>query len=142
MNDALADISVFLVEDNSDDEWITLRVLTKTGLARVTVARDGFEALQMLHGESTDGGRAETGSPDLIILDLRLPKIDGLEVLKRIRSDARTKNCAVLVLTSSEDPHDTEVCAALGVAAFAPKPLKKEDIEKLNLFNCPPSPSR
>lgn len=120
-----------LVEDNCDDEWITLRVLKKTGLNKVTVASDGFEALQLLYGDQSDEG---TGPPDLIILDLRLPKIDGLEVLKRIRSDERTKNCSVLILTSSEDPHDKEVCVALGVTAFFPKPLQEEDILMLNLF--------
>jgi CheY-like chemotaxis protein len=125
----MRDISVLLIEDNGDDEWLALWALKKIGITRVRVARDGCEALSMLHGSE-----GEIMHPDLILLDLRLPKVDGLEVLQRIRDDERTREIAVLVLTSSEDPHDKETCAKLGVTAILSKPLQEQRILQLGLF--------
>src|SRR6185369_3527995 len=133
MKDARRDISVLLIEDNCDDEWFAKWTLKKIGLANVTTARDGYEALLMLHGDDLRSIR-KSCSPDIILLDLRLPKIDGLEVLKRIREDERTKTVTVLILTSSEDPHDKEVCNKLGVTAIFPKPLTEEVLVKLKAF--------
>jgi two-component system response regulator len=133
MKDAMRDISVLLIEDNCDDEWFAKWTLKKIGLANVTTARDGYEALLMLHGDDLRSIR-KSCSPAIILLDLRLPKIDGLEVLRRIRDDERTKTVTVLILTSSEDPHDKEVCKKLGVTAILPKPLAEEVLVKLNLF--------
>jgi CheY-like chemotaxis protein len=132
MKDTMRDISVLLIEDNCDDEWFAKWTLKKIGLNNVTTARDGHEALLKLHGDDRNGIR-ESCSPDIILLDLRLPKIDGLEVLRRIRNDDRTKNSAVIILTSSEDPHDKDVCKKLGVTAFFTKPLTEENLLKLNL---------
>ncbi len=129
----LSDISVLLIEDNCDDEWLARWVMKKIGITDVTIAHDGQEALLMLHGDDPNGIR-KSCSPDIIILDLRLPKIDGLEVLKQIRQVDRTKNSTVIILTSSEDPDDKEVCRKLGVTAFFVKPLSKEALMKLNLF--------
>ncbi len=117
----LENVRVLLVEDNPDDEFLAMWVLRKVGLNRVSVARDGREALDLLYG-------AERGAaviPDLVILDLRLPRIDGIEVLKRIREDARTSNLPVLVLTSSEDAGDKESCRRLGIIDYCYKPLKE-----------------
>ena len=129
----MSNVSVLLVEDNCDDEWFAKWMLKKIGLTNITTARDGYEALLLLHGDKLRSIR-ESCSPEIILLDLRLPKIDGLEVLRRIRDDERTKNITVLILTSSEDPHDNEVCTRLGVTAFFPKPLTEEALVKLNLF--------
>jgi two-component system, response regulator len=128
----MKDISVLLIEDNKDDEWLTLRVLKKIGLNNVTVARDGITALAKLLGDQ-ETGEGVFCAPDLIVLDLRLPKIDGLDVLRKIRADHMTREIDVLVLTSSEDPHDIDVCKQLGVIAFVSKPLDEKKILDLNL---------
>jgi CheY-like chemotaxis protein len=126
-------ISVLLIEDNKDDEWLTLRVLKKTGLENVIVARDGRRALSMLLGNQ-ETEEVASCTPDLIILDLRLPKIDGLDVLRKIRANDLTRETKVVVLTSSEDPHDMDVCQQLGVLAFLSKPLDKKTILNLDLL--------
>lgn len=109
---------ILLVEDNADDEFLARVALKRAGLEQVAVARDGSLALEMLYGDG-EGGPL----PDLIILDLRLPKIDGLQVLQKIREDVRTMTLPVLVLTSSEDPGDKESCRRLGIIDFVTKPL-------------------
>jgi two-component system, response regulator len=133
MGNAIRDIPVLLIEDNRDDEWLARWTLNKIGLTDITIARDGHAALLMLHGDAESGIR-ESCSPDIILLDLRLPKVDGLEVLRRIRNDERTNNITVLILTSSEDPRDKDACKKLGVTAFFNKPLKEEALVKLKLF--------
>ncbi len=113
----MLDMTVLLVEDNRDDEELALWSLKKAGLTKVTVVHDGVEALTMLCG------RPEISLPDILLLDLRLPKIDGLEVLRQLRGNERTKGLKVFALTSSEDPQDKKVCSELGVIAFFSKPL-------------------
>jgi two-component system response regulator len=108
-------LRVLLVEDNSDDEFLAIWALKQAGLEQIAVARDGSEALDMLAGE--------TPLPELIILDLRLPKIDGKEVLRRIRADARFIKIPVLILSSSEDIGDKEFCRRYGCIDFVSKPL-------------------
>ena len=130
-------ISVLLIEDNKDDEWLTLRVLRKLGLHDVTVARDGMTALSLLIGDQKCERRIV---PDLIILDLRLPKIDGLDVLRKIRTDDQIRDTKVLVLTSSEDPHDMDVCKKLGVLEFSSKPLEERTLRGLDLAGMRPLP--
>lgn len=125
----MTDITVLLIEDNRDDEWIALWALKKVGITQVTVARDGSEALSRLFAGQDQA--AATLLPDIIFLDLRLPKVDGLEVLRRIREDGQAMHLSVAVLTSSEDPHDKDTCDRLGVSAFISKPLEKESILKL-----------
>jgi len=122
----MENIRVLLVEDNPDDEYLATWVLKKGGIGLVSVARDGREALDMLYGE----GDGTDLNPDLVILDLRLPKIDGKEVLGRIRGDSRTRNLPVLVLTSSEDSGDRDSCRKLGIIDYCSKPLREEDIRK------------
>ena len=117
----MKDILVLLIEDNKDDEWLALKALEKIGLKNVIVASDGQAALSMLYGnQPSKEGASRT--PGLIILDLKLPKIDGLDVLKRIRTDQLTTDIKVCVLTSSEDPRDKNACKELGVPFFS-KPL-------------------
>lgn len=114
------EIPMLLVEDNADDVELTLWALRETGQTQVTVAWDGMEALKLLKG-----GLAV----ELVLLDLRLPLVDGLEVLARLRSDPALKPIKVVVLTSSENPKDMAACKALGVAAYLSKPLAKADLK-------------
>jgi CheY-like chemotaxis protein len=122
--------AVFLVEDNSDDEFLALRTLSKMGFSDVIVARDGREAISMIIGDGADLP-PQIEPPVFILLDLRLPKLDGLEVLRKLRSCTQTKDVPVYVLTSSEDPHDKEVCKQLGVVAFLPKPLTVDSFKSV-----------
>lgn len=116
--------SVLLVEDNLDDIFLTKRVLRKAGIAAVRVASDGQEALDMLLSNAEQ-------LPELLILDLRLPKINGLKVLSEIRRNKRTMALPVLVLSSSEDPRDREASINLGVIAFLSKPLELPQLDAL-----------
>ena len=113
------EIEVLLVEDNPSDVELTLRALQKRNLAnRVVVARDGVEALQLLE-------RAEQ-PPKVVLLDLKLPKLNGLEVLRRMKSDDRTKRIPVVVLTSSHEEPDVEESYRLGVNSYIVKPVDFE----------------
>jgi CheY-like chemotaxis protein len=105
---------VLLVEDNEDDAELTQWALGQVGLRDVQVAWDGAEALATLKAGP---------APDLVLLDLRLPLVDGLEVLARLRSDPDLKGLTVIVLSSSESPLDRAACQALGVTAYLSKPL-------------------
>lgn len=128
---AVENFRVLLVEDNPDDEFLAKWVLNRVGIAAVSVARDGREALDMLHAEKADGAL-----PDLVILDLRLPKIDGLEVLKRIRVDVCTATLPVIVLSSTEDAGDRDSCRRLGIIDFISKPLKVAALRKALNAGC------
>ncbi|MBT1074742.1 response regulator [Geobacter grbiciae] len=115
---------ILLVEDNPDDEVLTLRALRKHNIAsEITVARDGVEALDFLFGTGTHGGRDTATMPCLVLLDLKLPKVDGLEVLRRIRSDERTKLLPVVVFTSSNEEQDILECHTLGANSYIRKPV-------------------
>ena len=116
--------SVLLVEDNLDDRFLAKRVLRKAGIEEVRVAGDGQEALNML---LTPGEPL----PEMLILDLRLPKIDGLKVFAEVRRHQRTRSLPVLILTSSDDPNDRDVCLKLGAAAFLTKPLELSTLQQL-----------
>jgi len=118
--------SILLVEDNSDDEFLALRTLHKMGFNEVRVARDGREAINLLLGDEVTGAPPRVENPRFVLLDLRLPKLDGLEVLRKLRGDERTRTLPIYILTSSEDPHDKEVCRELGTLGFLPKPLTVE----------------
>jgi two-component system, response regulator len=113
---------ILLVEDNPDDEVLTLRAFKKSGLANeIVVARDGVEALRLLHGND----ERATGeiSPALILLDLKLPKIDGLEVLRRVRADERTSHIPIVVLTTSSEESDILGSYRLGTNSYVRKPV-------------------
>lgn len=116
--------NILLVEDNPDDEALALRALKKSNLVNeIMVARDGVEALDYLFGTGSYEGRDTSVMPTLILLDLKLPKIDGLEVLRRIRGDERTKHLAVVALTSSNEEQDLIDTYNLHVNSYVRKPV-------------------
>ena len=135
----MTDKTILLVEDNPDDEALTLRALKKNNiLNEVVVARDGVEALDYLFGEGSYAGRDLSHMPEVILLDLKLPKIDGLEVLKRMRSDPRTKLLPVIILTSSVRDQDVAESYGLGANSYIRKPVDFEQfteaVRQLGLY--------
>lgn len=115
---------ILLVEDNSDDEALTLRALKKNNIHNeVVVARDGVEALDYLFGTAVHAGRDLGIMPHLILLDLKLPKIDGLQVLQRLRGDQRTRLLPVVILTSSKEQQDVIEGYSLGANSYIRKPV-------------------
>jgi two-component system, response regulator len=115
---------ILLVEDNGDDELLTLRALKKNSIRNnVIIARDGVEALDYLFGTGAYSGRDLSIMPQLILLDLKLPKIDGLGVLRRIRADERTKLLPVVILTSSNEERDRIQGYGLGANSYVRKPV-------------------
>jgi two-component system, response regulator len=123
----MTDKVILLVEDNPDDELLTLRALRKNKITtEVVVARDGVEALDYLFGEGSYAGRDTSVMPQLILLDLKLPRIDGLEVLRRLRSDERTRLLPVVILTSSREQQDMLVGYGLGANSYIRKPVNFE----------------
>jgi two-component system response regulator len=115
---------ILLVEDNPDDEALTARALKKNNIVNeVVVARDGMEALDYLFGEGAYAGRDLTEMPQVILLDLKLPKLDGLGVLRRLREDERTKLLPVVILTSSNEEQDRISGYGLGANSYVRKPV-------------------
>ncbi|HLJ15289.1 MAG TPA: response regulator [Bryobacteraceae bacterium] len=115
---------ILLVEDNPDDEALTLRALKKNNIVNeVVVARDGNEALDYMFGRGHHAGRDATILPQVVLLDLKLPKIDGLEVLRQLRADSRTKLTPVVILTSSNEEQDRFKGYDLGANSYVRKPV-------------------
>ena len=115
---------IMLVEDNPDDEALTVRALKKHKIVNdVMVARDGVEALEYLFGEGAHAGRDIRDMPQVVLLDLKLPKLDGLGVLRRIRADERTKTIPVVILTSSNEEQDRMQGYGLGANSYVRKPV-------------------
>ena len=115
---------ILLVEDNPDDEVLMLRALRKSNVVnQIIVVRDGAEALDYLFGEGEFAGRDTSVKPAVVLLDLRLPKIDGLEVLRRIRADERTRLLRVVILTSSDEERDIVNSYDLGANSYVRKPV-------------------
>ena len=120
----MASTPILLVEDNPDDEALTLRALKKNHIANhIVVAHDGVEALDYLFATGAYVGRDPAERPALVLLDLKLPKIDGLEVLKRLRADPRTSLLPVVVLTSSREDQDLVRSYSLGANSYVRKPV-------------------
>ena len=140
---------ILLVEDNPQDELLTLRSLKRVNLANgVDVVRDGQQALDYLFHEGDYAAREERGNPSVVLLDLGLPRLGGLEVLARLRADPRTRRLPVVVLTSSSEDEDRVRSYDLGANSFVRKPIDftdfAEKVARLGLYwlavNEPPAP--
>ena len=130
---------ILLVEDNPDDELLALRALRKNNVTNeVVVAHDGVEALDYLFASGPHAGRDTSTMPQLILLDLKLPRVNGLEVLKRLRSDERTRLVPVVILTSSKERTDMLDGYGLGANSYVRKPVNFEQfiraVEQLKLY--------
>lgn len=120
---AAEEIDILLVEDNPNDAELTLRALRKSDIgARLAIARDGAEALEYL--------LSDRPKPKVVFLDLKLPKIDGIEVLRRVRADDRAHSIPVVVLTSSQEERDINECYKLGVNSYVVKPVEFDKFYK------------
>ena len=116
--------TILLVEDNPDDVDLTLRAFERSKIANdIAIVRDGAEALDYLFATGAHAGRDPAAMPEVVLLDLKLPKVDGLEVLRRIRTDERTRRLAVVILTSSKEESDVIRSYDLGANSFVRKPV-------------------
>jgi two-component system, response regulator len=138
---------ILLVEDNPDDEELTMRALRKANVANdIVVARDGSAALDYLFGKGEHAGRDLSRMPAVVLLDIKLPKVSGLEVLERMRADERTRLVPVVMLTSSSEDEDKLRSYRLGANSYVRKPVEfgafVESVAQLGLywvlFNEPP----
>jgi two-component system response regulator len=140
---------ILLVEDNPDDEALTMRAFKRNNIFnQVVVARDGVEALDYLFGTGAHTGRDVSIQPQLILLDLKMPRVDGLEVLRRLRADERTRLQPVVVLTTSNEDRDVVSSYELGANSYIRKPVDFEQfmeaVRQLGLYwlvlNVAPAP--
>ena len=141
---------ILLVEDNPDDEALTLRAFDKNNITNeVVVVRDGAEALEWLFAEGRHAARSADEHPEVILLDLKLPKVDGLEVLRRVRTNPVTRLTPIVILTSSREDRDRLEGYSLGANSYIQKPVDFEQfveaIRQLGLYwlvlNEPPPPT-
>lgn len=133
------EVEILLVEDSADDLDMALHALRKMNLAnRIQVARDGVEALDFIFCRGPHAERKLENGPKVVLLDLKLPKVDGLEVLRAIKSDPRTRSIPVVVLTSSKEQNDVVESYKLGVNSYIVKPVNftqfAEAVQKLGLY--------
>ncbi|ABA58229.1 Response regulator receiver [Nitrosococcus oceani ATCC 19707] len=144
------DKDILLVEDNPDDETLTLRALKKNNVTnRIVVARDGVEALDWLFGTGQHAGRNSSLLPQAILLDLKLPKIDGLQVLQQIRANSLTRLLPVIILTASDEETDIVNSYSQGANSYIRKPVAFDKfvqaVQQLGLYwlvlnEAPPAP--
>ncbi len=135
----MSDKTILLIEDNPDDEKLTVRAIGKSEFqSNVIVARDGVEALDYLFSTGPYASATPPPRPMLVLLDLKLPKLDGLEVLRRIRADDRTKRLPVVVLTTSKEEQDLLTSYNIGVNSYIRKPVDfntfTEVVRQLGLY--------
>lgn len=125
-------IEILLVEDNPSDAELAIRALKKRNLANKLVwAKDGAEALDFIFATGAYAGRSSNNHPKLILLDLRLPKVDGLEVLQKIKTNERTKLIPIVVLTSSTEDRDIVESYKLGVNSYLSKPVNFDEFVRM-----------
>lgn len=138
---------ILLIEDNPTDERLTLRALRRNNIMNeVVVAYDGQEGLDYLYGNGKFEGRDTSEPPAVIVLDLKLPRVSGVEVLRKIRDNERTQCVPVVVLTSSDDEQEVKTCYELGVNSYVRKPTDSAEFADMVLslgmywllFNVPP----
>jgi two-component system, response regulator len=132
-------LEILLVEDNPDDVALTLHAFKKHNLSnRIQICRDGAEALDYLFGEGEYKGRNTENVPKVVLLDLKLPKVNGLEVLKRVKNSPSTQKIPIVVLTSSREEQDLIECYRLGVNSYIVKPVDFEQftdaVQKVGLY--------
>ena len=141
-------VEILIVEDNPQDLELALRAFKKANLTnRIQIARDGAEALDYIFCEGEHASRKMSDQPKVILLDLKLPKIDGLDVLKRLKSDTRTRRIPVVILTSSKEQNDVVESYHLGVNSYIVKPVNFESfasaVQNIGMYwlllNQPPS---
>jgi CheY-like chemotaxis protein len=133
------EVDILLVEDNQDDLELTLHALRKERLAnRIQVSRDGEEALDFLFCRNSFAERSPDQPPRLVLLDLKLPKVDGMEVLKQLKADARTRTIPVVILTSSKEERDLVSGYNLGVNSYIQKPVDfdqfRETVKRVGMY--------
>ena len=132
-------VEILLVEDNPDDVDLALHALKKNKVSnRVQVVRDGEEALDFIFGKASSSTAPSEQRPKMVLLDLKLPKVDGLEVLRRLKSDPRTRSIPVIILTSSSEERDIVKSYDLGVNSYIVKPVDfeqfSEAVQQLGLY--------
>jgi two-component system response regulator len=126
------EVDILLVDDSQDDVDLTLHALRAENLAnRVFVARDGEEALDFLFCSGAHAGRSFDHPPKLVLLDLKMPKVDGMQVLKRVKGDARTRTIPVVLMTSSREERDMVSGYDLGVNSYLQKPVDFDEFRKM-----------
>ena len=124
-------VEILLIEDNIDDAELTIHALRKKNLANNLIhLKDGEEALDFLYATGKFAGRNLNLQPRLILLDLKMPKVNGLEVLEKVKTDAATKNIPVVILTSSKEDPDLKRCYELGANSYIVKPVEFESFVK------------
>ena len=134
-----SEVDILLVEDNQDDAELALHALRRENLANnILVARDGEDALEFIFCSGAFTHRSLDRPPKLILLDLKLPKVDGMEVLKRLKSDARTKTVPVVIMTSSKEERDMVKGYGLGANSYIQKPVDfdqfRETVKQVGLY--------
>lgn len=131
MDETVKEVEILLVEDNPTDAELAIRALKKSNLANSLVwVKDGAEALDFIFASGTYSGRKVENGPRVILLDLRLPKVDGMEVLRRIKEDERTRTIPVVVLTSSKEDRDVAESYQLGVNSYISKPVEFDEFAR------------
>ena len=124
------EIEILLVEDSDSDAEMTIRALKKNNLANQLLhLKDGAQALDFLFAEGAYAGREMGSIPKVVLLDLKMPKVSGIEVLERIKSDERTRKIPVVVLTSSKEDPDIQKCYQLGVNGYVVKPVEFDEFQ-------------